>query len=228
MSPLSPDELTATLARLRATRERVLVRRSVNDILSAIDQVISRFLDQTSAERQEAEARLPEETGLSPAMIQHTLPLLFREYQGSKLLELLEDEFGTESRLDRFEPTLTGERGVFGLPLIVHILAGNIPGAGIDGVIFALLVKSAALVKTASGSHILPMLFARTLATVDQELADCLAVTTWPGGAKALEDIAFRQADIVIASGSDESLASIRQRVRGRFRGRRDNGKSVS
>ena len=34
-----------------------------------------------------------------------------------------------------------------------------------------------------------------------------------------LEEIAFRQADIVIASGSDESLTAIHRHVRGRFIG---------
>jgi hypothetical protein len=98
-------------------------------------------------------------------------------------------------------------------------LAGNVPGAGIDGVIFALLVKSATLVKTASSSSLLPTLFARCLTQVDPDLGACLSVVTWPGGQGTLEDIAFSRADVVIASGSEESLAAIRARVRGRFIG---------
>lgn len=219
MSHISTSELTTTLTRLLAARERVLVHRPVNDILDGIDQVISRFLDPTSAERQEAEAQLSQETGLSPAMVRHTLPLIFQEYQSGTLVDLLDDELGAYRRLDRFEPARYGERGIFGFPLITQVLAGNLPGAGLDGVIFALLVKSATLVKASSSSSVLPLLFACTLAKVDQELADCLAVVTWPGGSIALEEIAFSHADIVLASGSDESLASIRQRVRGRFIG---------
>jgi hypothetical protein len=219
VSLISPVELQHLSARLLAARERFLVRRSVQDILASLDWVTARFLDLTSTERQEAEVRLPQETSLSPAMVRHTLPLIFQEYQSGKLADLLADELGTYSRLDRFEPTLSGDRGVFSFPLIAQVLAGNIPGAGLDGMIFALMVKSATLVKAASSSLVLPQLFARTLAQTDQELADCLAVVTWPGGATALEEIAFSRADIVIASGSDESLASIRQRVRGRFIG---------
>ena len=52
-----------------------------------------------------------------------------------------------------------------------------------------------------------------------KNLSDCLAVVSWSGGATALEEIAFRQADIVIASGSDESLTAIHRHVRGRFIG---------
>src|SRR5581483_6019670 len=46
-----------------------------------------------------------------------------------------------------------------------------------------------------------------------------LGVVTWQGGTAELEDVAFGRADVVVASGSDKSLASIRPRVRGRFIG---------
>jgi len=216
---LSINELTAVLQRLLAARERVLVRRSVNNILASIDQVVAQLLDPASEERQEAEACLPQETGLSPAMIRHVLPLLLHNYRSEALELLLSEELGGSSMLDRFMPTSYGERKAYGFPLAVQVLAGNIPGAGLDSVIFALLVKSATLVKVASSTPLLPTLFSRSLANVDQELADCLAIVSWPGGSTALEEIAFRQADMVIASGSDESLAAIRRQVRGRFIG---------
>lgn len=219
MSSISPAELQHRIARLRAAREHFLIRRSVQDILASLGWVTSRFLDPTSAERQEAETQLPHETGLSRAMVQHALPLIFQEYQSSKLVDLLNDELGAYSRLDRFAPTPSGDRRVFSFPLVTQILAGNLPGAGLDSIIFTLLVKSATLVKTASSSAALPQLFARTLARVDRELAECLAVVTWSGGSTALEEVVFSHADLVIASGADESLASIRQRVHGRFIG---------
>lgn len=219
MTLLSAVQLNDLIDRLLAARERTLPRRSFNDILATIDAVVTRFLDSSSPESQEAEARLPEETGLSPAMIHHTLPLLFQEYRGGFLASLLREELGDSHMLDRFTPTLTGARRAYGMPLVVHVLAGNIPGAGLDGVIFSLLVKSAVLVKTASSAPLLPMLFARTLAEVDQELADCLAITHWPGGNTAMEEIAFSRADMVIASGADNSLAAIRQRAHGQFIG---------
>ncbi|MGE0681339.1 MAG: acyl-CoA reductase [Candidatus Binatia bacterium] len=219
MSHISPVDLQHCIAHLLAARERFLVRRLEQDILTSLDRVTARFLDPTSTERQEAETQLSQETGLSSAMVRHILPLIFQEYQSGKLIDLLDDELGAYNRLDRFEPMLSGNRGAFSFPLIAQVLAGNIPGAGLDGMIFSLLVKSATLVKAASFSLVLPLLFARALANVDQELADCLTVVTWPGGSPTLEEIAFSHADIVIASGSDESLTSIRQHVRGRFIG---------
>jgi hypothetical protein len=103
--------------------------------------------------------------------------------------------------------------------LITQVLAGNLPGAGLDGVIFSLLIKSATLIKASPSSSLLPSRFARSLAEVDPELGTSLSVVSWPGGQTALEDIAFSRADAVIASGSDQTLAAIRPRVPGQFVG---------
>jgi hypothetical protein len=181
--------------------------------------VVARFLDPSSTERQEAEIHLPGETGLSPEMIRYTLPLIFREYRAHRLRAFLQEELGSPATLDSFVPSQSGTRRVISPRLITHVLAGNLPGAGLDGIIFSLLIKSAALVKASSSASLLPLWFARSLAEVDPELATSLSVVIWPGGQTALEDVAFSRADVVIASGSEQTLAAIRPRVRGRFIG---------
>lgn len=219
MSDLSPAELQRVIDQLLTARERDLVGRSVQSILSSLDRTIQLWLDPSSSERREAEASLPTETGLSSEMIRHTLPLIFGEYRPERLEALLRDELGDPNALDAFVPSQGGQRKAYGPTLNTQVLAGNLPGAGLDGVIFALLVKSATLVKASSSASLLPRLFARSLARVDPDLGACLAVVTWPGGQAVLEDIAFSRADVVLASGTDESLAAIRSRVRGRFIG---------
>lgn len=216
---VSPTQLENLIDRLLTARERYLTGRSLTSILASIDSVVVRFLDPTSEERRTAEVTLPTETGLSPEMIRHTLPLIFQEYRAERLAVLLQDELGEPNPLDRFVPAESGQRKAYGPALTTQVLAGNLPGAGLDSVIFSLLVKSATLVKTPSSAHCLPALFARSLACVDPDLAACLAVVTWPGGLAALEDVAFARADVVIASGADASLAAIRPRVRNRFIG---------
>jgi hypothetical protein len=219
VADLSPAELQGVIDQLLTAREYSLVHRSVQSILSSLDRTIHLWLDPSSPERREAEASLPTETGLSAEMIRHTLPLIFQEYRAEHLEFLLRDELGDLHALDTFVPVPGGRRKAYGPNLITQVLAGNLPGAGLDGVIFALLVKSASLVKASSSASLLPLLFARSLARVDPDLGACLAVVTWPGGQAVLEDIAFSRADIVLASGADESLAAIRQRVRGKFIG---------
>jgi hypothetical protein len=219
MPPPSPAELNTTIDTLIANHTRHLAHRPVQEILLSIDEVIRRWLDPNSSERQEAEARLPETTGLSPEMIQHILPLIFQEYRANNLEALLVDEFGSLEILDHFVPSSQGQKKVHGPRLTTHILAGNLPGAGLDSVLFSLVVKSATLVKVSSTEPLLPRLFARSIQEIDPDLGSCLVVVTWPGGKADVEDVALTRADVVIASGSDESLASIGQRVSGKFIG---------
>ena len=214
MSPPSPTELSHTINQLLSTQEK-LVRRPVQDILISIDRVVARFLTPSSIERQEAEVHLPGETGLSPEMIRYILPFIFREYRAHRLSALLQEELGSLAVLDNF----SGNRRVVSPRLISHVLASNLPGAGLDGIIFSLLIKSATLVKASSSASLLPLRFARSLAEIDPELATSLSIVTWPGGQKVLEEIAFSRADVVIASGSEQTLAAIRPRVRGQFIG---------
>lgn len=219
MPQLSVFHLTSIIDQLLSARARSLAARSVEDIATSLDQVVSRFLAPTSIEHQEAVAGLPEETGLSPEMIRHTLPLIFAAYRRDNLLSLLHDELGSPVALDEGVRLPGKWRKAYGPSLITQVLAGNIPGAGLDGIVFALLVKSATLVKTAASASLLPTLFARCLSEIDPDLGACLSVVTWPGGHTALEEVAFSRAEVVIASGTEESLAAIRTRVRGRFIG---------
>lgn len=216
---LSPSELQHIIDQLLTARERHLAHRSVQSILSSLDHAVQLWLDSSANERREAEATLPAETGLSPAMVHHVLPLIFQEYRAERLQALLRDELGDPHALDVFVPVQNERRKAYGPTLTTQILAGNLPGAGLDGVIFALLVKSATLVKASSSAPLLPTLFARALTRIDPDLGACLAVVIWPGGHAALEELAFSRADLVLASGSDESLAAMRQRVRGKFIG---------
>ncbi len=215
----SPTDLSARLDALLANRIQHLVPRTARDILGCIDQAVQRWLDPDSQERQEAEARLSETTSLSAAMIRHVLPLIFREYRADKIEALCVDELGRLEVLDRFVPSTSGQTRASGPPLIMHVLAGNVPGAGLDSVIFSLLVKSAALVKTSSTEPVLSTLFARSIQDIDPNLGACLSVVSWPGGNAELEDLAYGRADVVVASGSDASLAAIRKRTRGQFIG---------
>jgi acyl-CoA reductase LuxC len=219
VSLLSATELRNVLQQILTARENLLVHRSVQSILSSLDRTVQFWLDPSSPERREAEAVLPAETGLSLEMVRHTLPLIFQEYRAEHLETLLRDELGEPQALDTFVSFPGGKRKAYGPSLITQVLAGNLPGAGLEGIIFALLVKSATLVKASSSAPFLPGRFARSLGDIDPELGSCLAVVTWPRGRGELEDIAFAQADVVLASGADESLSAIRSRVCGKFIG---------
>jgi hypothetical protein len=76
-----------------------------------------------------------------------------------------------------------------------------------------LLVKGPTLLKAGRDDTLLPMLYARSLADVDAELAESLAVTYWPGESSDHLSAALERADVVVAYGSDESVAAVRART---------------
>jgi hypothetical protein len=128
---------------------------------------------------------------------------------------LLAQDLGHADRLDRFttdrvSPTAALARGP---ELIAHITAGNIPNPTLLSIALGLLTRSAQFVKCARGASLLPRLFAHSIYEVEPKLASCLEIAEWPGGSEALEAPLFAAADCVTATGSDETLAAIRQRV---------------
>ncbi len=100
-----------------------------------------------------------------------------------------------------------------GPELLAHITAGNIPSPTLLSIVLGLLVRSAQFVKCASGTSFLPRLFAHSLYEADPKLASCLEIAEWRGGESALEAALFAEADCLTATGSDEALAAIRQRL---------------
>ncbi len=216
---LTPDELSQALDYVLAAREQVLARRPVESLISAIDRAIQIWLDPVSPERRQAEAALPAITGLSSQMIRCTLPAMLQPYQRGLLERFLVEELGGLGYLDRFLHYWGGKRKAFGPRLVTQVLAGNLPGVGMESLILALLVKAAVLVKTASPEPLFPALFARSLARIDPELGECLLVVNWKGGEGELEEAAFSRAEVVIAYGTDKSLSEIHGRVSGHFLG---------
>ncbi len=216
---LTLDLILAITDHLLAFHDRVLMKRPVHSILKAVDSAIRQWQRPADHRRRLALAALPAITGFSPEMIERILEKPWAEYRLNKLKDLIKDKLLSYQTLDEFKRRQNIQSRAFGPRLTTHILAGNIPGAGIPDLIIASVIKSANLVKTSSGEPLLPVLFAESIAKVDPELAQGLAVLWWRGGDQAIEQAAFSQSDWVIASGSNETIKEIQQRVKARFIG---------
>jgi hypothetical protein len=212
---LSPGQLHAAIDAAREAGLRTLRRRSVDALLAVIDEVAANWLSPDYHLRQAAEQLLPLATGFSPETVRHGLPLLFVPLRAGPLRALIDAELGDRSTLDHF----VGGRRVVGPLFSTHVVPGNIPGLSALPMLASLALKSAVLIKVATGDLILPALLASSIAEVDEELARCVLVANWRGGDSELEDVAFGYADLVVASGSDPAIAAIARLARRRFIG---------
>jgi hypothetical protein len=212
---LTPALLGEQIEALRTAQREQLQERPVREIVSVIDRVARRLQNPDTPLRQLAEGALPAVTGYSAPMIRRGLDHMAADWRADRLWPLLEAEFGDPAVLDGFQPrpAVGGQTRAFGPELATHVFSGNVPGVAVTSIVRSLLVKAATLGKTSSGEPLLAALFAQAIAEEDEALGHCLAVTYWPGGADALEDVALRAADAVVAYGGNDAIASLRART---------------
>ena len=183
----------------------------------------ARWLQPDDAFRKLALEQGPAATGFSRATLALGLDTFFRQLTRESLHGLLEQDLGHSRRLDEFVSSDTEQKGnrasmAVGPELLVHITAGNLPSPTLHSMVLGLLARSAQFVKCASGTSLLPRLFAHSIYDAEPKLGACLEIAEWRGGHAELETAVFETADCVTATGSDETLAAIRQRLAGRVR----------
>jgi hypothetical protein len=93
------------------------------------------------------------------------------------------------------------------------LLAGAIPMPTLLSMIAPLALRSPVLAKTAARDPITAPVVARSIAAVDAQLARCVEVVAFPG-ADAAGMAAFLEADCVLATGSDATIAAVAARMR--------------
>jgi acyl-CoA reductase-like NAD-dependent aldehyde dehydrogenase len=214
---VTPTLLADVMRHLETARDR-LRKRSGGEIAEILSQVFTRWKDRSDPLRRAAEEALPAITRFSPAMVVHGLDLLCEGYGTDSFYELLQDA-GVDKDLNGFVPRGSHLSRAYAPALTTHVLAGNIPGVGLSGLVAATLVGSASLVKAASGDPLSPALWAASLTREDPEIGECVAVLWWRGGQADLEAVALDGADVVIAYGSEKTIHDLQGRVRSRFLG---------
>ena len=198
---------------------RELAERPVDRIIDPIDRVARRLADPTDPLREDAERLLTAATGYHPAMTRLVLDRMSADWRAEPLRRLLRAELGDPAAIDGFTADDEGRRRrAYGPRLAFHVFAGNVPGVAVTSLVRSLLVKGPSLGKLASDQPVLPVLFARAVRDEDPALARTMAITYWPGGAAAAEDLALRAADTVIVYGGAEPARSVRERTPGHTR----------
>ena len=118
--------------------------------------------------------------------------------------------------LDEFRPNKAGGYSKYvGPALTYQVFSSNVPGIPVWSMAMTLLVKGAILGKSSFSEPVMPAFFARSIAMVNSDLADAIAVVPWKGGSQQLEDSAIDAADAVIVYGSSQTTKLIAGKVAG-------------
>ncbi len=208
---------------LRRNRERYLSNRSTHSLVAVLSGLAGNWLDPNYSFRRLALELGPAASGFSQATLARGLDSFFNQLTAENLRALLEQDLGNDQRLDgmtsaKLEASLNRAAMVCAPELLVHVAAGNLPNPVLSSIALGLLVRSAQFVKCASGTSLLPRLFAHSIYETEPKLGACLEVAEWRGGRDDLEQALFEEADCVTATGSDETLTAIHRRLPTRTR----------
>ena len=199
---------------LRTNRGEHLAQIGNESIISKLTEAASLWLSPDYELRKLALAADPAETGFPREVLAAGLDACFSEWTQENFFGLLNQEFGDPTRLQSFGSLSSHSLAmVHGPQLIAHIAPGNLPAPIFQSIAFGLLLRSAQFVKCASGKSLLPRLFGHSLHYVDPGLASALEIAEWDGGNEMLEGELFKEADCVVATGSDKTVNTIRKRL---------------
>jgi len=209
---LRATDVAAQAAALVAAGEELRSSRSTEEMVSLIDGVARRFLDPDDPVRREAAKHLPSLTGYSSEMVSAVLEGMAREWTAEALERLLAADLPDPGVVDEFRvrPGVPGRTRAFAPRLVTHVFSGNVPGVAVTSLVRALLLRAPSLGKSAAAEPVVPALFARGVAESDPLAGRALAVAWWPGSDRERTGAALREADVVVAYGSDETVEAVR------------------
>jgi hypothetical protein len=183
---LTPTMITEACQTLKRNRERYLTTRSTESIVAVLCNVAKDWLTPDFEFRKLALDRGPKATGFSRQTLASGLDAFFKELTKENFEALLEQDLGNANRLDQFVATELEQKSnrasvATGPELIAHITAGNLPCPTLMSIVLGMLVRSSQFVKCATGTSLLPRLFAHSIHQADSKLAACLEITEWRG-----------------------------------------------
>ncbi len=202
-------------ATLEARRERSLAQ-----VVKAVAGAAGRLVDSASDADRGAVRTLADELGWPELLARETLLEMGRVWTEESLWDVVRSELADPDVLDGFCPAGPGrQRRATGPPLLLQVMAGNVPGVAITGVMRGLLCRSGVLVKLPEAEPGLVVLFARLLAEFDSALASCVAAAWWPADREGPTwDEWTARAGTVVVYGGEEAVAGVRDRARGHQR----------
>lgn len=216
MPKLTGGHIKEIAEKVKGQQENYLSKLKIGEIVEKIDASIQKWLQPDYYWRQVAEEWLPVITGYDAEMIRLELKRFLRTFRKKDLLRFLDEEFDQAAVLDEFRPRKNGGLSrVYGPNGIFHLFSGNVPALPIWSIVMGLLVKSGAIGKTSSSEPLMAVLFAYSLAEVDPDLADSLAVLPWKGGTEELEEAAIGASEAIIVYGSGDVVNQVRAKVTG-------------
>ncbi len=215
---LTPSIVSEACQTIKSNREQYLAKRSTQNIVSILNDLGQSWLEEDNPYRKIAIEKSIEATGFPPQILSKGLNIFFEQLTIQNIEELIIQDLGHINRLDEFAPSssvfMSRRHSIAtGPEMIAHITAGNIPIPALMSIVLGLITRSAQFIKCASGKSLIPRLFAHSIREIEPKIASCIEIAEWEGGMIDFEEALLNAADCITVTGSDETIANVRQRV---------------
>lgn len=211
---LDDAQMQALARRVRRSAREHLAAMPVSRVIEVIDAAVARLLDPADPWRVLADDLLPRVSGYDAQMVRLALTAYLKTFRAPQLHRFVAEDFANPKVLDEFQPAVKGGAvRAYGPGLLAHTWAGNTPGLPLWSLVCGLLVKAGNVGKLPSAEPVFASLFARVLAEVHPPLAEGLAVVWWKGGEPGPARALYKEADCVLAYGSNEAIGQVRDQV---------------
>lgn len=220
---LSPSTLHEAAFAIRRNREQWLLRQRTRTLVELLAYAADRWRDPQNSFRLRALSEGAEDAGFGTATVARGLDAFLASLTAESLEALIVQDLGDAKRLDGFAGTLpelrTGRTSFArGPELLVHFCAGNLPTPTLMNLVLGVLTKSAQFFKLPARGGLIPRLFAHSLAELEPKLGACWEFASWSRNRVDLDEAIGANADCVTATGSDDRIQSVRQRLPARVR----------
>lgn len=197
--------------RIRSARGRLLVagdalrQRDLQDRIKRISQILGQWTQPDSPWRRELFNSFLGASGLSAETLREGLESALRAWEPAAFEACAQREIVALIR--------TGGLQLAPFRCMSVLAGGALPMPTISSILFPLALGSPVLLRETSADSVTGALVARSIAELDEEMAKALEIVRFPAEDDAALG-AFLDSDCVVATGSDETMASFRARLR--------------
>ncbi|KYC45831.1 MAG: Acyl-CoA reductase (LuxC) [Candidatus Methanofastidiosum methylothiophilum] len=229
---INQDNIKDIVTGLKENRKKYLADMPFSEIARTYGEVSRTWSDNNYEKKKIALELLPLLTNLSPELIEF--------YQFRSIYKINEKTINFLSNLNlppevfkNFTPiegTNTFVRAYAGfrdkialkrisqytqeLELVTYITPSNVPGFIESlGIFIASIVKASGLIKTPSVQPLFAPLYAESVSEKSKEIGETIAVVPWAGGDQSIEDVIFRNSNVVSVVSSTQTAMSVKNRV---------------
>ena len=229
---IKPEHIKIITQKLKENRDSLISDAAIDWLAQIYNKVSSKWKGNSYKKKKIAMEILPLLTGLTKEVIEfyqfstiykinyHNIIYFgeasipeeaFKKFTRIKGIDVMVRSYASFVNKLKFARAIKNPRVV---RLVTYITPSNVPGLiEVLGLFLSSLARAASITKTPSIQPIFAPLYAESIQEVDEGLTETIAVIPWKGGNLEIEDILFRNSDVVSVVSSTKTANSVKKRI---------------